>query len=95
MVSKIHNNQADLIDAGGLSLAKNIPLEQVFAVLSNSPGFKRISKIKDDASMTTELQKHGLASSAAIEDGKVYQKLKDDHGHEEKKEITCFKDKEG
>jgi hypothetical protein len=94
-IENIHDDMVDLMDAWWYTLAKNIPLSDVYETLSNSEWFKRIYKIESDADMVHSLQEFDLDSSAVIEWWKLLQKYKDDHNHEVKKEITCFKSESG
>ncbi len=94
-VERISGDTVDLMDSGGMTLARGIPLSDVYKILSESDGFKRTAKISSESDMVKALTSHGLSGDAVIEDGKIVQKLKDEHGHEENKEITCFKSDKG
>lgn len=95
-VERINGDTVDLMDANGMSThARGIPLTQVYQILSESEGFKRIAKIASSEDMVKALTTHGLSAEAVIEDGKIIQKLKDDHGHVQNKEITSFKSEKG
>lgn len=89
-VQKIHDDRVDLMDSYGGTLVKWLSLAQVYEVCKESPWFRRIAKIQNDRDMIKELANFQVSSDANIEDWKLIQEFKDEHGHKEKKTITCF-----
>ena len=82
------------MDSYGI-VGPSLSLEEVYHILQESPGFRRIARIKENTEMVGALSNFGISSDAVIEGGKIIQKLKDDHGHSVDKEINSFKGEKG
>ncbi len=79
--------------AGNGYILRNQKISDVYAVLSETPGFTRIGKVDTDKEMTDQLKEFGLGTAWELNDGQLIVKEKDDHGHEIEKKITCFESK--